>query len=169
MPATPLNAAARFSALSGLEIVYVPVVAASTGIPTRAEIDAGTDLTSEVMEWSGFTVTSQTIDTPDLTRFVGKIPGRIESEDSQLMIYADRGGDDVRDVLPRDTVGFLVWLDDGDTAAGATPPAKLMDIFPVQVNSLAKVRSMEAATMLRIDMSMTRIPVEDVPVPAQAA
>lgn len=160
MPATALNTAERFSSLQGLEIVYIPTIAATNGNPTRAEINAGTDLTTEVMEWEGFTTTTQTIETPDLTRFVGRISGRIEAEDSSLTMYADRGGDDVRDVLPRDTIGYFAFMDSGDT------PASLMDIYPIQVNSLAKVRSMDAATVLRISVSMTRIPIEDVVIPA---
>lgn len=160
MPATPLATAERFSALGGLEIIFIPVIVATNGIPTRAEINAGTDLTTEIKEWEGFTTTSATIETPDLTRFVGKIPGRIESEDSSLTMYLDRGADDARDVLPRDTLGYLAFMDSGDT------PADKMDIFPIQVNTFAKVRSMDDATVGRVDVSMTRIPLEDVTIPA---
>src|SRR5688500_14465322 len=160
MPATPLNAAERYSALDGLEIVFLPVIAASTLIATRAEINAGTDLSTEVAEWSGFTTTSETIETPDLTRFTGKIAGRVTAEDSSLSIYADRGADDVRDVMPRDTLGYLAFMDSGDT------PTEKMDVYPIQVLSCEKVRSMEAATMLRVDVSMTRIPVYDITIPA---
>lgn len=160
MPATPLATAQRFSALSGLEIIYIPVIAATNGTPTRAEINAGTDLTTEVMEWSGFSTTAETIETPDLTAFVGKIPGRISAEDSSLTLYADRGRADVRTVLPRGTVGYLAFMDEGDVAT------KKMDIFPIQVNSLTTVRSMEAATVLRVDVSMTRIPFDNITIPA---
>lgn len=160
MPATPLNAAERFSALNGLEIVFIPVIAAADLVPTRVEINAGTDLSTEVMEWEGFTTTSETIETPDLTRFVGKIAGRVSAEDSSLQIYADRGGDDVRDVMPRDTLGYLAFMDSGDV------PAEKMDVYPIQVLSCEKVRSMDNATMLRVDVSMTRIPQYDVTIPA---
>lgn len=160
MPATALNAAERFSALNGLEIVFIPVIAAYPAAPTRVEINAGTDLSTEVMEWSGFTTTSETIETPDLTRFVGKIAGRVSAEDSSLSIYADRGGEDVRAVLPRDTLGYLAFMDSGDT------PTEKMDVYPIQVLSCEKVRSMDAATLLRVDCSMTRIPTYDLTIPA---
>ncbi len=162
MPATPLNPAERFSALSGLQIVFIPVIAAATFVPTRPEIDAGTDLTSEVMDWNGFTTKSSTFDTPDLTRFVGKIPGKIESEDSSLMMYLDRSGDDVRTVLPRDTIGFFGFMDAGDVADA------LMDIYPIQVTTFAKVRKMDAATVANVEVVITRIPIEDVVIPAAA-
>lgn len=161
MPATPLNPAERFSALQGLEIIFVPTIA-NTASPTRVEINAGTDLTTEIVEWEGFTTVTETIATPDLTRFVGSIGGRITAEDSSITLYADRGGDDARTILARDTIGYLLWMDSGDTAT------EKMDIFPVQVNSLTKVRSTENATVLRVSVSMTRIPVEDVTIPAAA-
>lgn len=160
MPATPLNPAERFSALNGLEIVFVPVIESDTLEPTRTELDAGTDLTTEIAEWEGFTTASETIETPDLTRFVGKIAGRVTAEDSSLQIYADRGGEDVRAVLPRDTIGYLAFMDSGDTTD------ETMDVYPVQVLSCEKVRSMDNATMLRVDMSMTRIPQYDLAIPA---
>jgi len=160
MPATPLVASERISALGGLEIVYVPTIAASNGVPTRTEINAGTDLTGEVAEWAGFTTTATTIDTPDLTSFVGKLPGRTEAEDSSISLYADRAGDDARDLLARGTTGFIIFMDDGDT------PGSLMDIYPIQVNTLAKERSMDNATLIRADVSMVSVPVENVVIPA---
>lgn len=159
MPATPLAAAERFSALQGLEVVFVPSIV-DVNSPTRAEINAGTDLTSEIVEWEGFTTVTETIPTPDLTRFVGSIGGRITAEDSSITLYADRGGDDARTVLARDTIGYLLWMDSGDT------PAETMDVYPIQVNSATKVRSTENATVLRVSVSMTRIPTEDVVIPA---
>lgn len=160
MPATPLAAVDRISALGGLEIVFIPTIAASNGEPTRAEINAGTDLTGEVADWSGFTTTSTTIDTPDLTSFVGKLPGRTEAEDSSISLYADREGVDARSLLARGTTGFIAFMDDGDT------PGSKMDVYPVQVNTLAKERSMDNATLVRADVSMVSVPVENITIPA---
>ena len=75
---------------------------------TRAEINAGTDLTAEIAEMSGFTVTSDSVDTPDLSnRFTAKIPGRITADDSSISFYASSTSADVRTVLPRDTAGYV--------------------------------------------------------------
>lgn len=161
MPATALNPAEQFSALDGLTVLFLPVVAATTLIPTRAEINAGTDLSTELADPpEGFTLTSEKIDTPKLAkRFTGSIPGRITAEDSSMMLYTDRGGDDVRDVLPRDTKGFIVLMDSGDV------PGDLMDVWPVQVNALTKVRAGDAATMHRVTFNITELPAEDVVIP----
>src|SRR5690606_20058265 len=101
------------------------------------------------------------IETPDLTSFVAKIPGRVTAEDSSLTLYADADEDDVRDILPRGTRGYLLWMDQGDS------PGKSMDIYPIEVTSLTKVRFMDSATVLRVDVSMTQVPVNDVTIPAE--
>lgn len=160
MPATPLNVGEKFSALDGLEVVFVPVIAAFPAAPTRTEINAGTDLTTEISSWEGFEIDPQTIETPSLARFVGNIPGRINITAGTLNLYADRGADDVRDVLPDGTTGYILWMDSGDT------PTDAMDVWPVRVNRLSKVRSMEAATMLRVAFTHNTLPVENLVIPA---
>jgi hypothetical protein len=163
MPAAPLNIAEKFSALDGLELVWIPLIAdEATLIPTRAEIDAGTDITTEVAGWDGFEVDPGEIETPSLARYTGTIPGRVSITPGVLRIYADRGADDVREILPDGTIGYLAWFDNGDVAA------ELVDIWPVQVNRLSKVRSMEDATLLSVRFSHPRLPAEDLVVPAYA-
>lgn len=162
MTATPLNEGEQFSALDGLEVVFVPVIAAGTGIPTRAEINAGTDLTTEIAAWEGFEVEPEEIETPSLARFTGTIPGRVKIVSGTLDLYQDRGGDDVRDVLPDGTTGAIVFMDNGDD------PTKTMDIWPIRVNRLSKVRSMENANLIRIKFSHPRLPKEDATIPAAA-
>jgi hypothetical protein len=163
MPATKLNEAEQFSALDGLAVVFLPVVAATNGIPTRAEINAGTDLTTELAEmYEGFEVTPGNIELGGLRRFPGSIPGKVEVENGSMRFFADRGSDDVREVLPDGTTGFIAFMDGGDV------PTSLMDVWPVRVNKISKMRSDDAATMLRVDFTHPRLPKEDVVIPANA-
>lgn len=163
MPATPIQKSTRFYTVGRTQCYYLPTIVATNLNPTRAELNAGTDLTREIAEMEGWTTTSETIDTPDMvSRFVSSIPGAITAEDSSLTFYADEDSDDVRVVFPRDTAGYIVWMDSGDV------PAATMDIFPVQVASAPKVRSMDNATMIRVDFNITREPVENVVIPANA-
>ncbi|WP_348240041.1 hypothetical protein, partial [Salmonella enterica] len=83
------------------------------------------------------------------------IAGAITAEDSSISFYADRDGDDARNIFPRDTEGYIVWMDSGDE------PGKPMDIYPVQVASAPKVSSKENATLIRVDFTITREPVEN--------
>jgi hypothetical protein len=130
----------------------------------RDELDAATILTDEIADMAGWTVASGTIDTPDFgKRFVRQIGGRINVEASSLTFYADREGVDVRDVLPRDTVGFMIWQDGGDV------PGQPMDVFPCRVDALGKVRSVsDQASQLTGNFSITQVPAEDVEIPAFA-
>src|SRR6266705_1774674 len=127
MPPSPLSATTRYIPPGTRKIYWVTTIATYTA-PTRAELNAGIDLTAEVAEISGFTTTSDTTETPDLsTRFTAKIPGRITADDSSLSFYASSNSSDVRTVLPRDTAGFVVILWEGDVTG------QRMDVFPAKV------------------------------------
>lgn len=161
MAATPITASTRFYTVGLTKVLFLPTVADAGLTPTRSEINAGTDLTPEVAEFEGWSSTSETIDTPDMvSRFVSSIPGAITAEDSSISFYASSDGVDARDLFPRDTVGFVVWMDGGDDAGNT------MDVFPVQVSSAPKVRSMDNATMIRVDFNITREPGENRTIPA---
>jgi hypothetical protein len=162
MSATPVTQSTRFFAPEITKCIFLPTIAAANLAATRAEIDAGTDLSNEIADLSGWTIASGTIDTPDLgNRFTRQISGRTTAEASSLTMYADKKGVDAREILPRDTVGFIVFMDGGDV------PADPMDVFPVSVSSLGKVRSTgDQAGQLTINFSITGIPAEDLPIPA---
>lgn len=162
MVATPLAPAERYFPTGTTRYLYLPTIAAPTLIPTRAEINAGTDLSTDLAEVSGFTVSSDLIDTPDINkRFTSRIPGRITAEDSSLVFYEDRVGDDVRAMLPRDTSGFIVRLGNGDV------PASLGDTFPITVSSLAKNEGTDdEAAKLTVEFAITDEPAEDWVIPA---
>jgi hypothetical protein len=130
--------------------------------PTRLEINSGTDLSGEIAEINGFSVVSDTIPTPDLgTRFVPKIAGRINADDSSLNFYATSTGfTDARSVLPRDTTGFLIVMDGGDTATTGR-----MDIYPATVTSVPKLRALEDPAQVQITFAITKVPAEDIVIP----
>lgn len=159
-----LPATERFFAPEISKAYFLPAIAAATMIPTRAEIDAGTDLTDEIADLSGWAVSSGMINTPDLGhRFISQIGGRTSVEASTITFYASQDGNDVREVLPRGTTGFIVFADQGD-AVGL--PA---DVFPVQVTSLGKVRSTgDQAFQLTVSFAIRKPPAEDIALPAVA-
>lgn len=161
MPATPITSSTRFYTVGLSKVLFLLTIASDTLVPTRTEINNGIDLTPEVAEFAGWSTTSETIDTPDMvSRFVSSIAGAISAEDSSISFYASSDGDDARATFPRDTTGFVVWMDGGDD------PGNTMDIFPVQVSSAPKVRSMDNATLIRVDFNITREPAENAAIPA---
>lgn len=161
MATPPITASTRYFDVGTTKVYFVPSVA-SLSAPTRIEMNAGTDLSREVAEIDGWSVTSNQIQTPDFaTRFVSQIAGRIEAADSSLTFYASENSVDVRALLPRDTDGFILWLDGGDVAANK------MDVFPVTVRSVSKMRSAGSeAARIMVSFSITREPAENVTVPA---
>lgn len=160
MAATPISAASRYYR-KGTTKIYFLTAAADYTSPTRAEMDAGTDLSGEVADISGWQVTSAFVDTPDLaSRFTSKIPGDINADDSSLNFYASSDSMDVRTLLPRDTTGFILILDEGDVT-GHT-----MDVFPVTVGSAPKLRTLTDPAMLQVNFAITAVPAENVTIPA---
>lgn len=156
------NATQRFFAPEISKVYFATTLATPKTAVTRVEITGALDITGEIAEISGFSVTGGTIDTPDLgARFTSKIEGRTTTEDSSLTVYADLDGDDLRKQLPRGTKGFLIFADGGDDED------KPADVFPVTVTSVGKVRSTgDQAHQLTISFATTGVPAEDLPLPA---
>ena len=159
MPPTPLTATVRYIPPGTRKIYWVTTIATYTA-PSRGELNAGIDLTNEVAAIAGFTTTSDTTDTPDLSgRFVPKIAGRIKAEDSSLSFYASNTSSDVRTVLPRDTVGFAVFLWEGDVTG------QRMDVFPAKVTSSVLDGNMEDPQQVNVSFAITRVPAANVVIP----
>lgn len=157
-----LAATNRFFQPEVSKIYFLPTIADTTKIPTRVEITAGTNLSAEIADISGFQVKSNMIDTPDLaSRFVSQIPGRTQADASSITFYADVTGTDVRQTLPRGQAGYLVFMDGGDVTT------QKMDVYPIRVASVGKVRAAgDKAFQLTIDFAITSTPAEDVAIPA---
>ena len=162
MPALP--ATTRYFHAGTAKVYFLPAIAAADKTPSRAEITAGTDLTNEIADMSGWLVGSGTITTPDLgSTFESNIPGKTSVDASSLTFYADLDGDDIRSVLPRGTAGFIVIADAGDALD------KPADVFPVRVSSVGKTRSVgEESARLTVNFAITDEPAENVSLPATA-
>jgi len=161
VPPTAITPSVRFFRPGTTKVYWVTTIVTYTA-PTRTEINAGKDLSGEIAEINGFTVASDTVPTPDLgTRFVPKIAGRINADDSSLNFYASSTGfTDARSVLPRDTTGFLIIMDGGDVATTGR-----MDVLPCTVTSVPKLRALEDPAQVQVTFAITRVPAEDVTIP----
>lgn len=160
MAATPLAATIRFFAPEVTKIVFCATVA-NKNSPTRAEINAGKELSGQVSAVNGFTVSSGLIDAPDYgNRFTSRNPGRTEVADSSLTFYQSQDTNDVRRVLPRNTTGFILMMWGGDV------PTQMMDVFPVTVTSAGKSIPDNADADIMVQFAITSVPAEDVTIPA---
>jgi hypothetical protein len=160
VPATAITPSVRYVRFGLTKVVFAPAVANILS-PTRGEINAGTDLSGEVESVSGFQVTSNFIETPDLlSPFTGKLAARTTADDSSITMYASSNSIDVRALLPRGTSGFIIWFDEGDVAG------KKADCYPITVGSIPKDRDLEAAARIVVNVAITRTPTENFTVPA---
>jgi hypothetical protein len=160
VPASPITASTRYFRPGTTKVNFLTTVA-NQASPTRAEINAGTDLSPEVASVEGWQITSEFIDTPDLaSRFTSKIAGRITADDSSINFYASSNSVDVRSLLPRDTTGYILWLDEGDVSG------RKMDVYKVTVASAPKLRAMEDPAQIQVQFTITAQPSENVTIPA---
>ena len=162
MPTPEITQSTRYINPGVTKCYYLPAIAASNLTPTRAEMDAGTDLSGEISDITGWSVAGNDVATPDLkSTFVGNIPGRTTSPESSITFYASQNSLDVRNLQPRGTTGYIMWLDGGDVAG------QKADVFPVRVKSQPKTRGTgEDPAKIEVQYSITREPAENVTIPA---
>lgn len=140
MALSTLPASTRFITPGVTRVFYATALStgSSTMIPsvgTDLTASTTTEVTAELAEWSGWSVSSSTVEVPDLVSdFVPTIPGRSKAEDSSLTFYADKAGTDARGVFTRDAVGWVIFADNGITST------KKVDVFAVRVVSVMTQR-----------------------------
>jgi hypothetical protein len=160
MSATPISQSVRYYRQGISKVLWVPTIA-TLAAPSRAEINAGIDLSPEISATSGWEVTGNTEATNALgSRFTGKVPSNTEAGDSSLTFYADATSVDVRTVLLRGDFGNIVWMDEGDVVN------YLMDIFPVQVTGVPKQRDVTSVAGIMVNFATLREPSENIAIPA---
>lgn len=160
MPTIPVST--RFFQPGIVDVYWLPTVASPTAV-TRAEITAGTSLTPELDDWSGWSYTTNFIETKDASSRVGpKLAGRVSLDDSSMTFNGSKDGQDIRTVLTVDAAGYILICDGGDVED------YLGELFPVTVGAVVPVRSLDsAAFMVRIDFGVTNLP-HTVTLPAAA-
>jgi hypothetical protein len=160
MAPPPLNPTTRYYP-SGTRKCYWLAATANYYSPTRAELNAGIDLTHEMESVTGFALTSAMVNVPDMgSRFTSEIPGALESSKNDITFYQSQNSQDIRQVLAIGVTGFVVMLWDGDVAG------QLMDVFPVQVASVAPDPAINKAAMLTVNFAPSLVPAIGVTIPA---
>lgn len=175
MPPPLLVSSVRYTDQATTKVYWVPSIAASTLVPTRAEMNAGTNVSGELNLFTsatggggggssgGWTVTPERIDTQNITQaFKTEIAGSLSVTDPSLTFFASKTGSDVRSLLPVGTNGFVMFCDGGDTAGN------LGQVFPVSVAAVSVVRvdGGRDATKITINFVITATPNLTVTVPA---
>src|SRR5436190_22661222 len=93
---TPIGGSQRYIP-EGISHYYWLPASASQASPTRAELNAGTDLSPEIAATGNWGIISGAIDTPDLaTLFTSQIGGKTTVDGPTIDMYADSTSTDVR-------------------------------------------------------------------------
>jgi hypothetical protein len=161
-----------FSPLEQTKVYLYKTITAfgNPAAPTRAEINGGVDITAQIADWAGFTVTTELIDVPNIAnKYVSRIGGRITAEDSSITFHLSETGADIRAHLradesgiggPAATRGWLLLADAGD-AAGL-----LADLYPFECTSMGKVRALDSNLRITAGLAFRTRPYENVALPA---
>jgi len=159
MAAPPISASSRYIP-EGVTKYYFVTSIANYNSPTRAELNAGTDLSPEIAATGNWGIVSGSIDAPDLaTLFTAQIAGKVTVDGPTIDMYADGTSTDVRTLLPRGTVGNIVKFPEGDVTG------RKMDVFPVKALAQAKPTNLTNPSVIQLQFAVTKIPAENVTVP----
>lgn len=160
MAPPPLNPTKRYYP-SGTRKCYFLSATANYLSPTRTEMNAGVDLSHEIEAVTGFSLTAAMVNVPDMgSRFIQQIPGALESSKNSITFYQDQSSQDIRQLLAIGVTGFVLMLWDGDVAG------QLMDVFPVQVASVAPDPAVNKAAMVTVDFAPNAVPSIGTIIPA---
>ncbi|MFD8777522.1 hypothetical protein [Streptomyces sp. NPDC059916] len=142
---------------------FVPTIAATTNIPTRSEITAGTEFSEYIAAMDGWTVTNNEIETPNMAdTYDSTIPGSDKADSSSFTFYEDEVDAELETTFAKGTTGFIVIMRKGDVAANLS-----MDVFPIRVATLSPQYTADnEAAKFMVTCSITERPLQGTAVPA---
>lgn len=152
---------AKFFRRGTSKLYFLPAVAA-VATPTRAEITAGTDLSSLATGLSGWQFSNQRIDTPILSSsFTPQIDGPDEVGDSSIVFMDDDASSTIRTTLAKGTSGFIGMFPYGDVAT------KRMEVWPIKSAGVNDEWSMGSdPARFQVDFAITNPPTQNAVIPA---
>lgn len=172
MPTPAIIASTRYIDPGVTRVYFIPSIASALLVPTRAELNAGTNLSPELSDWAGWTLSAELLDTQNITnQFKTTIPGSLIAPACTLTLYSSKNGIDVRVLLPAGTVGAIMFLDGGDTSGNKA------EVWPIQVASTSVQRNSfgvassassasATASEILVQFAITGAPAQRVTVPA---
>ncbi|MFE2842570.1 hypothetical protein ACFXKS_03250 [Streptomyces scopuliridis] len=156
----------RFMRRGVTKFLFLTTIQASTGVPGRPDLTAGTDVSEAVADVEGFALENTPLETPDMaSEFTGNIPGEDKADNSSLTFYEDKKDETLEALLSKGVEGWVVILRKGDV-----PESKSMDLFPVRVGSRSPSYTTAAEpAKFKVSFNITSKPIQDVAIPAKSA
>lgn len=163
MVATAISPVVRFQRAGNSTIVLIDMPT-TPGAPTRAEIDAGVDITGDVASVDGFTREPGFLDVPDWGSLeTDQIRGRSPSSQGTIAMYADQGGadNDIRAEVAEGDLKELLFMPHGDV------PTDKMTVFDVEIAGVNETFDGDAATLVNVGSAIRkRYPAVSIPASA---
>jgi len=128
MPATALATLSPYIPLDYRTFDFLPTIA-NIASPTRAEINAGTDLSGQVTDAPGWSVSGTTIESQSFRGASLKLQGPKSVDESSLTMRLSRTSTDARTILTQDLACYILVMPEGDV------PGRTMDVFQTIVNA----------------------------------
>lgn len=166
MPATTLQATVRYLP-PGIRQVYKVPTFADPSNPTLAELDAGTDITDEIVDGgiTGFSYTPSQVDAGDVgSKLTKQVKGRTALDAPSLNLYLSEDYDgtttkDARDLWADDEAGFVVIFPEGNH------PGLTMNTYAVTTLSTVVDPDTTKVANCTVSFVQTGLPVLNKPIP----
>lgn len=144
-----------------LTVVYWVESIVDIASPTRAELDAGLDLSAAVLAVVGWRVSRSASSHQAYTDdFDVQLEGSATVDDSVLVFKADQTGGDITAVLVEGDTGHVVMLYGGDVAGNP------MDVWPARVAAFGRGVDVDGAlAAVAVQFVITADPARGVAVP----
>ena len=144
------------------EVWLVPTIS-SAGAPTAAELNAGTDLTGEMIGDLVLPFDATPADSADMSsKFNKTVSGDFGGASATFTIHKHQllADDTVFTALPRDTVGYLCVNQRGLATKSTWAASDEVDIWPIEVMSREVIYGRGNTQRAAITVSITDVPTE---------
>lgn len=150
----------------GIRQVYVVPAIAVASAPTLAELNAGTDITGEIVDGSitGFSVTPSTVEAPDVgSKTTRKVAGRVSLDDCSIGLYLTQDGTvDARTLFTDGAQTHIVIFPEGNHAQ---TPALTCNVHPVTVQTTTIDPDTTKVAQCVVSFAPEGVPVKNFPIP----
>ncbi len=145
------------------EVWLVPTIS-SPGAPTAAELNAGTDLTGQMVGDLVLPFEDTPADSADMSsNFNSQVAGDVGGTPGTFTIHKEQllAADTVYTALPRGTTGYLCVNQRGLSTASTWAVADAVDVWPIEVGSRTIIYGRGNNQRAAISVTITGAPTED--------
>lgn len=129
--------------------LLVPTIVDITA-PTLVELQAGTDITNDVVALTGFTKTANILTVDRASDLVSDtLPGRSAWDASSLTLVADKDGTDLRGSFTEGASTHIVKLEDNFGTSS------VMSTYAVRISTINQPADLTAAATFTVNMTIT--------------